>query len=263
MPTIKDEITAIAIDNGYEGAEPSTVKDAVTALADTLAGEDAGSVATIADAIAVLAPYVGAAPSGTIAITENGEGIDVSSYATANVAVPNPSTGTITITENGEGIDVAQYATADVAVSSGGVTIGNRVPIYVWGDMTNPPAANSEVGSTVSDVNTVSIGDSVVFSLEDGYSVGICSGGYAAGVTITTYWMPVSSGETTDNNAYGYVATIDNSGVNPVFATVSAWDGIITKEDGTGANVGSKRFTYTVPALEDGHVLILQYVNGF
>lgn len=234
MPTVKDEITAIAIDNGYEGAEPSTVKDAVTALADTLAGEDAGSVATIADAIAVLAPYVGAAPSGTIAITENGEGIDV-----------------------------AQYATADVAVSSGGVTIGNRVPIYAWADMTNPPAANSEVGATVADVNTVSIGDSVVFSLEDGYCVANCSGGYAAGVTITTYWMPVASGETTDNNAYGYVATIDSSGVNPVFATVSAWDGIITKEDGTGANVGNKRFTYTVPALEDGHVLVLQYVNGF
>lgn len=52
-------------------------------------------------------------PTETINITSNGE-VDVSAYATANVAVPQPE-GSISITENGE-VDVTDYVTANVAV---------------------------------------------------------------------------------------------------------------------------------------------------
>ena len=48
-------------------------------------------------------------------MNQNGTGIDIADYATATVAVPEP-TGNIEITENGTNIDVAQYATASVAV---------------------------------------------------------------------------------------------------------------------------------------------------
>ncbi len=41
-------------------------------------------------------------------------------YSPVTVNVPNPSTGTLQITENGEGIDVTQYAAVDVNVSGGG-----------------------------------------------------------------------------------------------------------------------------------------------
>ena len=54
-------------------------------------------------------------PTGTKSITANGTDIDVTTYAKANVAVPEP-TGNISITENGEDINVAQYATATVNV---------------------------------------------------------------------------------------------------------------------------------------------------
>lgn len=54
--------------------------------------------------------------SGTKSITENGTGIDVTNYASVDVAVPSTTpTGTISITQNGT-TDVTNYASANVNV---------------------------------------------------------------------------------------------------------------------------------------------------
>lgn len=79
-----------------------SVNTALDILADTLAGENVEVPMTQQGAILALAQYV------------------------AGMVKPE---GTIAITENGEGIDVAQYATADVSVSGGGVDVGNIVNI--------------------------------------------------------------------------------------------------------------------------------------
>lgn len=63
-----------------------------------------------------------APPSGKKTITANGNDIDVSSYATADVNVPNPSTGKKTITTTAE-VDVTSYATAQVVDAN--LTAGN------------------------------------------------------------------------------------------------------------------------------------------
>ena len=52
-------------------------------------------------------------PTGTKSITANGEDIDVTQYAKANVNVPNPSTGKLEITGTAE-VDVTNYASAQV-----------------------------------------------------------------------------------------------------------------------------------------------------
>ena len=85
----------------------------------------------------------GIVPAGTIEITENGEGIDVSEYAYADVAVPGlVPAGTKSITANGTGIDVSEYAYADVAVPTGATDV-------VEGSFTT--------GSTPGDIESVSI----------------------------------------------------------------------------------------------------------
>lgn len=78
-------------------------------------------------------------PTGTKSITANGTDIDVTTYAKANVAVPEP-TGNISITENGEDINVAQYATATVNVpnpSTGKLNITGTAEV----DVTNYASA--------------------------------------------------------------------------------------------------------------------------
>lgn len=253
--SIKSEILDIARDHGYKG-NAQTIRGAINALADTLAGEDAHDGKTIASAIRALSPYIGEVPSGTISINENGTDIDVSSYAKADVAVPNPSTGTLSITENGENIDVTEYAAVDVAVS-GGASVGDLVSIWLWTSMSENPAVGGELGLADNAYETLAIGNKAVASAPD--NNGAQLGGVAAGVTVTTMWMPAFGNADTDA-IYGYVATVD---ANHQITAISAWDGTITKEDGTGDYAGNKRYTYTVPALEAGQSLVLQYIANW
>lgn len=57
---IKEEITKIAVEQGYDGAKPKSIAQAIDALTDTLSGEDVKSGRSVVDAIRKYAPYVGA-----------------------------------------------------------------------------------------------------------------------------------------------------------------------------------------------------------
>ncbi len=97
--------------------KPFTLRDASTGALTSIA---CGSVAVVTDALGgqlitdgLAEAYTLITPTGTKSITENGEDIDVTAYASANVNVPNPSTGKVEITGTAE-VDVTEYASAQV-----------------------------------------------------------------------------------------------------------------------------------------------------
>jgi len=91
--TIAQAFNDITLAQGGTPNAGGTIAGAIDALNDTLAGSDQPSASTIEGAIRLLGEHIGGgvAPSGTIEITENGEGIDVAQYAYADVNVAGGS----------------------------------------------------------------------------------------------------------------------------------------------------------------------------
>lgn len=131
--TIADELNAIAVAQGGTASTDGTIAGAIDALNDALAGSDQERAKSIEAAIALLGQHIGGASP----------------------------TGTIEITENGEGINVAQYAYADVNVSGGQVNVGNLVGIVATTD-------NMSIGDTATFetfcVLDVNYGDTTLIS---------------------------------------------------------------------------------------------------
>lgn len=121
IPTSADtpEQAILAVASAVKGEQVTggdgSVNRALDILADALAGENVQVPMTQQGAILALAQYVDGMvkPEGTITITENGEGIDVAQYATADVSVSGggggASTQTLTVTKGNESNTVSVY----------------------------------------------------------------------------------------------------------------------------------------------------------
>lgn len=91
----------------------------------------------------------GVFPSGNLEITENNT-YDVTEYEEVTVAVPQPS-GKITLTENATDVDISEYATADIAVPQG---------VFPEGTINITENGSHDVSSYESaNVNVVSLDD--------------------------------------------------------------------------------------------------------
>lgn len=82
-------LASVVADEDKTALGDGSVNRALDVLADVLADSDVQVPQTNAGAILALAQYASGMikPEGTITITENGTGIDVSQYATADVSV--------------------------------------------------------------------------------------------------------------------------------------------------------------------------------
>lgn len=94
-------LASVIADEDKTNLGNGSVNRALDVLADVLAQQDVQVPQTNAGAILALASYASGMvkPEGTIAITENGEGIDVSQYATADVSVSGGGGGDFTTAE--------------------------------------------------------------------------------------------------------------------------------------------------------------------
>ena len=144
-----------------------SVNKALDILADVLAEQDVSVPQTDAGAILALAQYASGMvkPEGTIAITENGEGIDVAQYATADVSVSGGGGG-----GTAHSVKCYQLDGDDAVEISSCVYIGYGDPFGSWTVDTGVPAVTSAVAGTVlaATGETVTaidgtVGDTLVF----------------------------------------------------------------------------------------------------
>lgn len=174
-----------------------TQEQAILAVASAVKGEQVtGGDGGVNTALDILADTL-AGENVQVPMTQQGAILAIAQYVDGMV---KPE-GTITITENGEGIDVAQYATADVSVSGGGVDVG--APTFVGG-AGEAPTVGEEM-FTFPIIALAKIGDVAIY---DGSPYGAsASGGLAAGLTLTTN---VVSAELVDTLS-AYVCTADDN----------------------------------------------------
>lgn len=107
-------LASVVADTDKTALGDGSVNKALDVLADAMAAQDVSVPQTNAGAILALAQYASGMikPEGTITITENGEGIDVAQYATADVSVSGggASMQTLTVTKD-DASDVLSVAT--------------------------------------------------------------------------------------------------------------------------------------------------------
>ena len=136
--TIASAFNEIAVAQGGAASKTGSIAGAIDALNDALAGSDQQGAETIEDAVRLLGDHIGGGSvSGTIEITENGEGIDVAQYAYADVNVSGGSsdftTCTVVLTSNEDFVPVvASFVASDMLIAgTTGFPPGTyTVPLY-------------------------------------------------------------------------------------------------------------------------------------
>ena len=194
------------------------MRGALDAIADAVNGSDKSVPADLGGAIGAMSGLVYKVPSGTISITENGEGIDVSAYATADVSV------------------------------SGGASVGGLVPIYEGS--TNPQVGDSLYES--ADISSLYLGDSPIMETTTDLT-GAPVARAAVGVKCTT--MYVSAFNTDTDNPVGAIVTVDTSlGYNTI-GSIQQWDGVTLEKVTDQYDNVMKRYVFTIPELQSGQAI--------
>lgn len=178
-----------------------TKSQAILALASVIADEDKTALGdgSVNRALDVLADVL-AESDVQVPQTNAGAILALAQYASGML---KPE-GTINITENGEGIDVSQYATADVSVSGGGgVTLGT-ISGVVADDITVAVGDEFNGGAAILEI---AVDNQTVTDSTDQLNVGRLSR-CAAGASVDAVYHSVSEEDTIHSVVFRW-CTID------------------------------------------------------
>lgn len=205
-----------------------TTKDSILALAAKISNDTVPNVATDAQALGELAKAMcGSAPTEPIATVD----------------------------------DAITYITANYSGGGGGVDVGPLVQVmYLANTDTEPAVGNAIDLTTVYDVAIIKVGDATIADNTTSGNGTPSDAGWASGVTLTTYWMPAFDDPTRDA-AYAFLYTVETVEEVDYYKTVSILEDAVTMETETDGGDVRKRYTYTVPEVEEGTFFAVAYVG--
>lgn len=227
-----------------------TKEQAILALASTIKGEAVtGGDGSVNRALDILADVL-AEQDVQVPQTDAGAILALAQYASGMVK----PTGTIAITENGEGIDVAQYATADVSVSGGGGSVGALV------DVPRVKSEQVDIGDNISnyanqiDASRVKLGSDTVVEGEGAITR------IALGSTFE-YDCPTFVGTTASAKMYDAAFTV-NVREEPIIDSISEISGATKLETLEIGGDEIQRLTVYMPAAApaDSHAYVLEII---
>lgn len=202
--------TTVTPDTGYAlssvtvNPTPSQSKSATPTTSSQTITPDNGKLLSSVSVGAIPSEYI--IPSGNKSITANGTGIDVSSYATASVAVPDPTTNALSPSNSSPQALVGKAYYRD-ANSSATTTIGYAISSYssVTPSNSSPVSLSSGsiykmdgAGKAVASVTSVAPSNSSPATLTSGTvykpsANGVAISSYSS-ITPSSSSQPVSSG---------------------------------------------------------------------
>lgn len=164
---------------------------------------------------------------------------------------------------NTNGMDMSTIIDTITANYSGGggVDVGPLVQVmYLANTDTEPAVGNAIDLTTVYDVAIIKVGDATIADNTTSGNGTPSDAGWASGVTLTTYWMPAFDDPTRDA-AYAFLYTVETVEEVDYYKTVSILEDAVTMETETDGGDVRKRYTYTVPEVEEGTFFAVAYVG--
>ncbi|MBQ3267456.1 MAG: hypothetical protein IJH08_06035 [Atopobiaceae bacterium] len=166
----------------------------------------------------------------------------------------------VPMTQQGAILALAQY----VGGGGGGVDVGALVQVMYRSSVEIEPAVGDAVNLTpIYDTAIIKIGEATIADVTTTGS-GIHSDvGWASGATLTTIWMPAFS-DSAANAAYAFTYTVETVEEVDYYKTVTILQDAVTMETMTDEwGDVNKRYTFTVPAVDEGTYFAVAYVGNW
>ena len=161
---------------------------------------------------------------------------------------------TIPETDAGEILALAQYVGGG---GGGGVTLGPQTPVAYLASTTMPTTSMYAADlSTYYDAQILTVGDVTIADCSENSQSIDSTGGFAAGVTVVSLWMP-AYGTAEQDAAHAYLYTLDDDNA---ITSVTAVPDVQTMETD---EYDQKRYTFTVPTVPDGEFFGVCYAGNY